>query len=485
MRIGARRNARMGLAATAASASLCLGGILGLDAVAAASTSRPAASGPGSQLWVSSYNGPNHGFDAGTATVASADGSMVFVTGSSAGSNSTDDYATVAYVAATGAQLWASRYNGPGGQTDIPFAIGISPDGGTVYVTGESVGAGTGFDYATIAYNARTGAQKWLRRYNGPGNSTDIAKSLAVSPTGSAVYVTGYSGTHGRNDYVTIAYSAATGARLWLSRYNGRAGGNDQGRAVVVSPDGRTVYVTGRSQGKTSGYDIATVAYAAATGAQQWVARYNGPANLNDFGSAVAAGPGGQTVYVTGGSGAPGNHLNFVTIAYKSSTGKALWASRTVGWLVINNVDSSVGVTPDGQTVVVANYTAGTTTRTAYATTAYSASAGTVQWSRRYAGPAGNNDNQPSALGISPDGSTTYVTGTSDSPTSERDYATVAYQIATGARLWVNRFTGLGNSFDQANALAVNPRSGAVYVTGSSDVSLTSADFATVAYQGG
>lgn len=469
------------MAASAAAAALCLGAA----AAATASTASPAAGGPGSQLWVSSYNGPNHGFDAATATVASPDGRVLFVTGSSAGTNNTDDYATVAYNSTTGAQLWVSRYNGPGRDTDIPFAIGISPDGSTVYVTGESIGAGSSiFDYATIAYDAKTGAQKWLRRYNGPHNSVDVAKSLAVSPDGRTVYVTGYSGGPGRYDYVTIAYNAATGAQRWVSRYNGRAGGNDQGRAVAVSPDGRTVYVTGRSQGKKSGYDIATIAYNAATGAQRWAGRYNGPANLNDFGTALAISPGGRVVYVTGGVGAPGRQLGFVTIAYKSSSGKALWTSRTRGWSIINDVGSSVGVTPDGRTVVVANYTAGTTTRTAYATTAYNASTGAARWSRRYAGPAGDNDNLPAALGISPDGSTAYVTGTSDSPTSERDYATVAYRIATGARLWVSRFTGLGNSFDQANALAVNPKGGAVYVTGSSDVGSVS-DFATVAYRAG
>ncbi|MGI9006617.1 MAG: hypothetical protein ACR2FU_10540 [Streptosporangiaceae bacterium] len=353
--------------------------VLFLSAAAAtASTAGPAVPGPGSQLWVSSYNGPNHSFDVGMATVASPDGSVVFVTGRSAGTNNTQDYATVAYDSATGAQLWSSRYNGPGGETDIPFAIGISPDGGTVYVTGESVGAGSSAaDYATIAYNAKSGAQIWLQRYNGPGNTGDVAKSLAVSPDGGTVYVTGYSGAQGRYDYVTIAYNVATGAQRWLSRYNGRAGGNDQARVVAVSPDGRTVYVTGRSQGMSSAYDIATVAYDAATGGQKWAARYNDPASLNDFGTDLAPGPGGQVVYVTGGAGAPGRQLNFATIAYRASSGKALWTSVSKGWSVINDVGSSVGVTPDGKTVVMASYTAGTTTRTAYATTAYSASTGT------------------------------------------------------------------------------------------------------------
>ena len=71
-----------------------------------------------------------------------------------------------------------------------------------------------------------------------------------------------------------------------------------------------------------------------------------------------------------------------------------------------------------------------------------------------------------------------------DNPASENDHATVAYKIATGAQLWVSRFTGLGNSFDQANALAVNPKGGAVYVTGSSSVGGV-LDFATVAYRAG
>ena len=460
-----------------------------VGAAAALSPGGAAASGAvtrtagvrGSQLWVSSYNGPAHGFDVATATVASPDGQVVFATGRSASAGGGYDYATVAYNSGTGAQLWVSRFSQLGG--GIPLAIGISPDGGTVYVTGQGGGVSS-LDYVTVAYDAQSGAQKWVGRYNGPNNSVDVARSLAVSPDGRTVYVTGYSSGPGDSDYVTIAYNAATGARRWLGRYNGRAGGNDQAREVAVSPDGRTVYVTGRSQGRSSGYDIATVAYNAATGAQRWVARYNGPANLNDFGTGLAVSPSGRVVYVTGGTVAPGRRLNWVTIAYNTAGGQAAWSSRTLGWSIINNVGSSIGVTPSGRTVVVANYTTGTTTRTAYAVTAYVERTGAPRWSRRYAGPAGNNDNLPADLGISPDGSTVYVTGTSDNPASESDYATVAYSIFTGARLWVSRFTGLGNSFDQASALAVNPQGGAVYVTGSSTVGGV-LDFATVAYRAG
>ncbi len=82
----------------------------------------------------------------------SPDGSEVFVTGDSAESTS-DDYGTVAYDASTGAELWAKRYNGPGNGYDQATALGVSPDGSEVFVTGGSAGSTSGEDYATVAYS--------------------------------------------------------------------------------------------------------------------------------------------------------------------------------------------------------------------------------------------------------------------------------------------------------------------------------------------
>ena len=114
---------------------------------------------------------------------------MVFVTGQSVGKTSNSDYATIAYNAATGAQLWVKRYNGPGNKDDHATSVVVSPGGGTVYVTGESRNQLS--DYATVAYSAATGAQLWVRSYNGPGYGTDAAQAAAVSPTTGTVYVTG------------------------------------------------------------------------------------------------------------------------------------------------------------------------------------------------------------------------------------------------------------------------------------------------------
>ena len=302
--------------------------------------------------------------------------------------------------AASGARLWAGRYNGPGNGPDLASALAVSPDGRTVFVTGDSAGIGTGQDYATAAYTAATGARRWVSRYNGPGSKTDDAHSVAVSPSGRVVFVTGssYAGPARADDYATVAYSAATGARMWISRYNGPASGNDSASSVTVSPDGRTVFVTGQSAGKASGADYATVAYSAATGARRWVSRYGGAGR--DAAVSVAVGPSGSVVYVTGQSAGKASGADYATVAYSAATGAQRWVSRYNG--PVSRGDSAVelAVSPSGATVFVTGTSAGRRT-SSYGTVAYSATTGTRLWASRYNG-TGAGPAQASSIAVSP-----------------------------------------------------------------------------------
>jgi hypothetical protein len=215
----------------------------------------------GALVWARRYSALRNGGDETSAIAAGPHGGQVYVTGSSFGGRTDADYATVAYRGATGKRLWVRRYN-DANRNDQPAAVAAAPSGHTVFVTGLSYGRRTSGDFATVAYRAATGAPLWTRRYNGPGNGFDRAFALAASPDGRTVYVTGNStGKRTGRDITTIAYRAATGARLWLRRYNSPGNGLDGARSVAVSPGGGRVFITGAGASTAGGQDLTTIAY--------------------------------------------------------------------------------------------------------------------------------------------------------------------------------------------------------------------------------
>jgi outer membrane protein assembly factor BamB len=98
-------------------------------------------------------------------------------------------------------------------------------------------------DYLTIKYS-NTGVPLWTARYDGPVSRADYATSIAVDGSGNA-YVTGYSRGAGL-DYATIKYNT-NGAQQWVARYDGPAHSGDLAFAIALDVSGN-VYVTGTDQ---------------------------------------------------------------------------------------------------------------------------------------------------------------------------------------------------------------------------------------------
>jgi len=156
----------------------------------------------GNELWVRRYNGPGNGDDGPWPMTIDGSGN-VCVTGRSNGVGTFSDYATIKYYP-NGDTAWVRRYNGPGNGDDSGFDIAVD-DSGNVFVTGFSYDSVTFYDCATIKYDS-AGNELWVKRYDGPGNGDDDGFVIAVDSSGN-VFVTGDSQGSGTYwDYVTIKY---------------------------------------------------------------------------------------------------------------------------------------------------------------------------------------------------------------------------------------------------------------------------------------
>lgn len=210
----------------------------------------------GSRTWVARYNGPANGIDHASAVAVSGDGREVAVTGSSQGAlkGLNMDYATVAYRAANGTPLWIKRYHGPQ-QDDGAADLAFGPDG-KLFVTGSS-GRYNGSAYATIAYTAAQGRQLWVSRYGTPGRQSSGAVGVAVAQSGGQLYVTGTAdgGARGIN---TVAYNSTSGKADWVSRYP--QPGQSTATAVAIAVNRDFVFAIGHT-GTGGGY--ITLAYPA------------------------------------------------------------------------------------------------------------------------------------------------------------------------------------------------------------------------------
>jgi uncharacterized delta-60 repeat protein len=463
-------------------------------------------------------------------------GGFVYVTGSAyRTTTSSIDYVTAKY-GPNGAPVWIRYYDGPGHGLDEARAIGLD-DAGNVFVTGASYGGGaTGTDWATIRYSP-SGVQRWVSRYNGKRNGSDEAFAIAVSADGYA-HVTGRSYESGlqyaSDDPHTIKYDPS-GKELWsVTTFEGKAGhqcgtaialdgeGNvfitgpywywndppdkgpglaltkikgttgeelyqlvyrntgpaetwDEGVALVVDRAGY-VYATGKSKGNTAtgdaAFDFITIKYSVG-GGQLWVSRYNGPANGQDEATHIAL-DGQGNVLVTGRSWRAGTY-DYAFAKYRCTDGKQLWVRHFES----ASAQTPAGIGADGaNNVYLAGSSSSMTTGSDYATLKYS-TGGVMLWEARYAGVETLSD---LAVGLAVDGEgNVYVTGTSYLSASAQDFATVAYSPA-GTELWTRRYDGPYHSKDEPVGIGVD-NNGGLYVAGTSAASSSDLhDYATIKY---
>src|SRR5947207_6955056 len=145
----------------------------------------------------------------------------------------------------------------------------------------------------------------------------------------------------------------------------------------------------------------------------------------------------------------------------------------------------------------VTGYTTETNGKTDYLTIAYHTADGSEAWAAQYSTPDASIG---TSLALSADGKRLYATGFSSlgpaqppaPPAPNYDYGTVAYNAATGEKLWEARYEGPAGFWDIPYGIGVaivpqpdGTKRETVFVTGRSNgasADNSDADYATVAY---
>jgi len=189
------------------------------------------AAADGSTIWSTRYDGATHGGDDVRDIILDSQNNLLVAGVQDVNWNY--NYMALKFDSADGALLWEAGYDGPVGWYDVANCISQAP-GGPVVVSGLSDGSGTGWDWATVAFDADEGSQLWVQRFDGPASQSDEAKDIATTADGG-IFVTGYGyGENSNMDFITIGYEipgsspagglpdARISTRAWPNPFNPR-----------------------------------------------------------------------------------------------------------------------------------------------------------------------------------------------------------------------------------------------------------------------
>jgi hypothetical protein len=217
----------------------------------------------------------------------------------------------------SGALLWSQVISTGFFANDVARSLALSPDETDVVLTGTVVGGAT---WITAAYNAATGARRWLvTAAEGPAAADVVVDSDRVYVTGQGV--TG-AGTPSAAYWLTVvAYDRATGARLWRTDKKASDATSAAGLWIDLAPDGGPVVAGQTARGFLDWY---TVAFER-TGAVRWEAVRDGGLNTDEVPRGVLVLTDGTTVVTgRGGPNLPGGFIQGVTAGY-GLDGSLLW----------------------------------------------------------------------------------------------------------------------------------------------------------------
>ncbi|MGB1016124.1 MAG: hypothetical protein ACPG4T_18460, partial [Nannocystaceae bacterium] len=245
----------------------------------------------------------------------------------------------------SGELLWDITVGDDGDEPDQGYAVAVDSTGH--YYVGGQIRVASEAANAWLTKYTPAGDPIWTYTQNGPANSNDMIRSIAIGPE-QEVYFTGHSWFD--SDHIAdlwVAKLNANGEKVWEDSANTLAKGNDRGYGILVTQQGNVV-VAGNLKTTTQDNNLWVRQYDA-EGLNLWTRSYNGMANLSDLAQGIAAASDGS-LYAAGHE-TDANSIKKGLLVKFSSEGDVLW-SQNYGPMDQTQEFSGVAVGPEDDVYV-------------------------------------------------------------------------------------------------------------------------------------
>lgn len=307
----------------------------------------------GSERWAYLYDGGGGAADYAYSVCYGADGNVYGAGNTWYGGGRYWDFTIISLPPSGPPQNWVYKYDGPGSEmdnSDAAYSIVYGSDN-NIYAAGKSYGSGTWRDFTVVSVT-NSGTGRWVYRNNGSANLDDVARSVIYGDDGN-IYVTGTI-RNSNNDIIVVSLPSSGPPANWVYIYNGTGDGSDGGSSITYGSDGN-IYVAGSSTGSGTGSDFMVLSFTA-SGDTNWTYRYNGPGNGSDGASSIVYGSDGN-IYASGNSEGSGTDRDFTVVSLTTS-GTENWVYRYNGPADTTDISYSIAYGSDGN-IYAAGYSGG------------------------------------------------------------------------------------------------------------------------------
>jgi hypothetical protein len=336
----------------------------------------------GARLWARNYVSASAVSDEARGIAIDASGDA-FVTG-----RCNRTMCTVKVSGADGALLWRRTHGLQGSEGDDHSgnSVAVDAQGNVVAVGGASLSGFTGKYFVAIKYDTN-GNALWSAKHRGASDTAAAAMAVALDASGNAVGTGWTADSSAFGPMVTVKFATGDGSTLWFAEHGNHSGGS-RGNAIAVDAAGDAL-VAGTLALVNGNADIAAIKYVGTTGAVAWSATYAGASGDNDAGNAIALDSSGNA-YVVGHSEDSSTFnttgRNMRTVKFAAATGSVLWSASSNGSITEASDEAyAVAVAPNDDALVTGFYQDGLFSRNGRVIR-YGSSSGTVAWTRNVAG---------------------------------------------------------------------------------------------------